>query len=106
MEESLVQILSPKRRVDVLRDVMDAKSEGRPYVITFCGVNGVGKSTNLAKVWLLLCSALWILSEPSLSVAAVLKLQYLQFHNCVGTPLLAAVFGCDLQNPKISLCLW
>ena len=51
MEESLVQILSPKRRVDILRDVM-AKREGggQPYVITFCGVNGVGKSTNLAKV--------------------------------------------------------
>ena len=50
MEESLVQILSPKRRVDILRDVMDARSAGRPYIITFCGVNGVGKSTNLAKV--------------------------------------------------------
>lgn len=50
MEESLVQILSPKRRINILRDVMDAKEEGRPFVITFCGVNGVGKSTNLAKV--------------------------------------------------------
>ena len=41
--------------MNVLRDVMEAKSKGRPYVITFCGVNGVGKSTNLAKVcfWLL-----------------------------------------------------
>ncbi len=27
----------------------------RPYVVTFCGVNGVGKSTNLAKIcfWLM-----------------------------------------------------
>ena len=50
MEESLVQILSPKRRVDILRDVMVARDKGQPYVITFCGVNGVGKSTNLAKV--------------------------------------------------------
>ena len=50
MEESLVQILSPKRRVDILRDIMVAKDKGQPYVITFCGVNGVGKSTNLAKV--------------------------------------------------------
>jgi signal recognition particle receptor subunit alpha len=33
---------------------MHAKSEHRPYVIVFCGVNGVGKSTNLAKItfWL------------------------------------------------------
>ena len=51
MEESLVQILSPKRRVDILRDVMVKRDNGgQPYVITFCGVNGVGKSTNLAKV--------------------------------------------------------
>ena len=53
MEDSLVQILSPKRRVDILRDVMAARDKGQPYVITFCGVNGVGKSTNLAKVWVL-----------------------------------------------------
>lgn len=29
---------------------MDAKQKGQPYCITFCGVNGVGKSTNLSKV--------------------------------------------------------
>lgn len=50
MEESLVQILSPKRRIDLLQDAMEAKKSGKPYVVTFCGVNGVGKSTNLAKV--------------------------------------------------------
>jgi len=50
MQESLVQILSPKKRIDILRDVMEAKRRGKPYVIVFCGVNGVGKSTNLAKV--------------------------------------------------------
>ncbi|XP_015277993.1 PREDICTED: signal recognition particle receptor subunit alpha [Gekko japonicus] len=40
---------------NVLRDVMDAQRHRRPYVITFCGVNGVGKSTNLAKIsfWLI-----------------------------------------------------
>lgn len=33
---------------------MEAKAQNRPYVIVFCGVNGVGKSTNLAKItfWL------------------------------------------------------
>ena len=45
-----MKILTPKRRIDILRDVMQAREEQRPYVITFCGVNGVGKSTNLAKV--------------------------------------------------------
>ncbi|CAM6128802.1 unnamed protein product [Calypogeia fissa] len=55
MEEALVRILTPKRSVDILREVQAAKELGRPYVITFVGVNGVGKSTNLAKVayWLL-----------------------------------------------------
>ncbi|KAM9113952.1 signal recognition particle receptor subunit alpha [Pangshura tecta] len=55
LQESLVQILQPQRRVDMLRDVMDAQRHRRPYVVTFCGVNGVGKSTNLAKIsfWLI-----------------------------------------------------
>lgn len=54
MEEALVRILTPKRSVDILRDVHQAKEAGRPYTIVFVGVNGVGKSTNLAKVayWL------------------------------------------------------
>ncbi|CAH1110672.1 unnamed protein product [Psylliodes chrysocephalus] len=55
LTESLVQILSPKRRVDILRDCIEAQKQGRPYIMTFCGVNGVGKSTNLAKIcfWLI-----------------------------------------------------
>ncbi|VDN01141.1 unnamed protein product [Thelazia callipaeda] len=54
IREALVQLLTPKRRVDILRDILEAKREKRPYVIVFCGVNGVGKSTNLAKIafWL------------------------------------------------------
>jgi len=50
MEDALNRILTPKRSVDILRDVETAKEQRRPYVIVFVGVNGVGKSTNLAKV--------------------------------------------------------
>lgn len=55
LTDSLVQILSPRRRVDILRDVYEAQRQKRPYVMSFCGVNGVGKSTNLAKIcfWLI-----------------------------------------------------
>jgi len=55
MEEALTRILTPKRSVDILREVRAAKDAGRPYTIVFVGVNGVGKSTNLSKVayWLL-----------------------------------------------------
>uniref|UniRef100_A0A4D5R9G9 Signal recognition particle receptor subunit alpha n=1 Tax=Scolopendra viridis TaxID=118503 RepID=A0A4D5R9G9_SCOVI len=55
LTESLVQILSPRRRINILRDVMECQRQTKPYVMTFCGVNGVGKSTNLAKIafWLI-----------------------------------------------------
>ncbi|KAL7860432.1 hypothetical protein AOLI_G00167810 [Acnodon oligacanthus] len=55
LQESLVQTLQPKRRVDILIDVLEAHAQQKPFVITFCGVNGVSKSTNLAKIsfWLI-----------------------------------------------------
>jgi signal recognition particle receptor subunit alpha len=50
LKESIETLLTPKKSVDVLRAAMAAKNAGRVYVIVFLGVNGVGKSTNLAKV--------------------------------------------------------
>lgn len=50
MEDALLRILTPRRSIDILRDVHAAKEQGKPYVVVFVGVNGVGKSTNLAKV--------------------------------------------------------
>ena len=56
LEESILRILSPNRNLNILREVQMKNDSGNPYVIVFCGVNGVGKSTNLAKIanWLLL----------------------------------------------------
>jgi len=56
IESALTRVLTPRNSTDVLRDILHVrKKEARPYVIVFCGVNGVGKSTNLAKIcfWLL-----------------------------------------------------
>lgn len=55
METALKRILTPKTSVDILRDIEQAKARSKAYSITFIGVNGVGKSTNLSKVcfWLL-----------------------------------------------------
>lgn len=71
MEASLVKILTPKSSTDLLLDITRKKANSAlisssqrastttnvssPYTITFVGVNGVGKSTNLSKVafWLL-----------------------------------------------------
>ena len=73
LEESLVKILTPKSSTDLLLDITKKKNDSLgllsyapstkgkdknlldPYSITFVGVNGVGKSTNLSKVayWLI-----------------------------------------------------
>jgi len=50
LKESMETLLTPKKSIDVLRAAMAAKNAGRVYSIAFLGVNGVGKSTNLAKV--------------------------------------------------------
>ena len=47
---SIEEILTPKKSIDVLKAALDAKANNRVYSICFLGVNGVGKSTNLAKV--------------------------------------------------------
>lgn len=54
LEQALLRILTPKHHIDILRDAYEKKKQGKPYVVVFCGVNGVGKSTSLAKVasWL------------------------------------------------------
>lgn len=55
VEQALTRVLTPKQSIDILHGVKESKKRGRPYVVVFVGVNGVGKSTNLAKVayWLL-----------------------------------------------------
>lgn len=53
-KETLQNILTPSKPVDLLNEIK-SRSKDRPFVMTFIGVNGVGKSTNLSKVayWLL-----------------------------------------------------
>lgn len=52
MAKALTRILTPTSSLDLLRDITDTTSgaNGRPYVISIVGVNGVGKSTNLSKI--------------------------------------------------------
>ena len=55
VEDALTRILTPRRSIDIMREIQAARAKGKPYTIVFVGVNGVGKSTNLSKVayWLL-----------------------------------------------------
>lgn len=50
MKSALRKILTPKRKIDLVVEVTKEREKLKPYVIVFVGVNGVGKSTNLAKV--------------------------------------------------------
>ena len=56
LEAAVRRILTPKTSVDIMRDIaaVQQTEQRRPYTMTFIGVNGVGKSTNLAKTcfWL------------------------------------------------------
>ncbi len=49
LTESISKILTPKRNIDILKEAITAKQRGQVYSIVFIGVNGVGKSTSLAK---------------------------------------------------------
>lgn len=50
LSNSIEKLLTPQNYKDILRDALTAKNRRTPYVIVFCGINGVGKSTSLAKV--------------------------------------------------------
>lgn len=49
MVEELTKILTPNVSTDLLYEIKDS-ARTKPYVISVVGVNGVGKSTNLAKL--------------------------------------------------------
>lgn len=42
--------MTPKRNIDILKEALAHKQRGQVYSVAFIGVNGVGKSTSLAKV--------------------------------------------------------
>eukprot|EP01084_Bolivina_argentea_P059581 108827_1 len=50
IKDAFERILKPDMDINILHGIHKAKQENRPYVIVFIGVNGVGKSTSLAKV--------------------------------------------------------
>ncbi|GFE53151.1 signal recognition particle receptor alpha [Babesia ovis] len=62
LEGAVRRILTPKEPINLLRNVSEAKARGEIYSVLFLGVNGVGKSTSLAKVtYLLKCNGFKVL---------------------------------------------
>jgi fused signal recognition particle receptor len=50
LRKVLLDILSPKKKVDLLERVKEAKERKTPLTIAFFGVNGVGKTLSIAKL--------------------------------------------------------
>ncbi|KPA81364.1 putative signal recognition particle receptor like protein [Leptomonas pyrrhocoris] len=96
MTASLHRILQPKREVNILRDVATAKAAGKPYSIVLCGVNGVGKSTSLAKMtyWLQQNgNSVLLAAGDTFRHGAV---EQLEVHGrCLGAPVFQLGYGTD-----------
>lgn len=96
MVASLRRILQPRHEVNILRDVAAAKTRGKSYSIILCGVNGVGKSTSLAKI------AYWLQQNGnSILIAAGDTFRHgaveqLEVHGrCLGVPVFQMGYGAD-----------
>ncbi|KAK7197321.1 signal recognition particle receptor like protein [Novymonas esmeraldas] len=96
MTTSLRRILQPKREVNILRDVAAAKAAGKPYAVVLCGVNGVGKSTSLAKMtyWLQQNgNSVLLAAGDTFRHGAV---EQLEVHGrCLGVPVFQLGYGTD-----------
>ena len=96
MTTALKRILQPKHEVNILRSVASAVARHKPYSIVFCGVNGVGKSTSLAKM------AYWLQQNGhSILIAAGDTFRHgaveqLEVHGrCLGIPVYQHGYGAD-----------
>jgi signal recognition particle receptor subunit alpha len=96
LKEAMEALLTPKKSIDVLRAALAAKNAGRVYSIVFLGVNGVGKSTNLAKVaYFLKKSGLDVLICACDTFRAGAVEQLKTHSRCLDVPLFERGYGKD-----------
>jgi fused signal recognition particle receptor len=50
LREVLLEIMLTNNRIDLLKAVEEKRKKSEPFVITFVGINGTGKTTTIAKV--------------------------------------------------------
>ncbi len=50
MRKILLEILTPKEKLDLLKLIEEKRKTGEPAVIVFVGINGTGKTTTIAKL--------------------------------------------------------
>ncbi|KAM3130050.1 hypothetical protein pb186bvf_017848 [Paramecium bursaria] len=88
LKENLIKILTPNRNIDIISEALKCREKQKPYVVVFIGVNGVGKSTNLAKVAYLFKSqgfSVMIAACDNFRAGAVEQVK--QHGQCLGIPV-------------------
>jgi fused signal recognition particle receptor len=50
LKEIVIEILTPEKEIDIIKEINAKNSLGLPYVFVFLGINGTGKTTTIAKV--------------------------------------------------------
>ncbi len=49
LKEIIVEILTPEKEIDIIKEIKEKNSLKLPYIIVFLGINGTGKTTTIAK---------------------------------------------------------
>jgi len=100
LTSSLQRILTPKREVNIIRDAARCRDElARPYIICFCGVNGVGKSTSLSKIAFLLKQNNFSVLVAACDTFRGGAVEQLQVHcHKIGMPLYHQGYGKDASE--------
>ena len=50
LTEVILEILTPDREIDLIKEIKEKNSRKLPYIIVFLGINGTGQTTTIAKV--------------------------------------------------------
>jgi len=49
LKEAIIEILTPEKEIDIVKEIKEKNSLKLPYIIVFLGINGTGKTTTIAK---------------------------------------------------------
>ena len=49
LKETIIEILTPEKEIDIIKEIKEKNSLKLPYIIVFLGINGTGKTTTIAK---------------------------------------------------------
>ena len=104
LKSTLNEILSPKRHVSLVNDIMThLETAKKPFIICFCGVNGVGKSTSLSKIAFFLKQSGLTLLIAACDTFRGGAVEQLEVHSrTIGIPLHKQGYGLDAAKVALN----